>query len=228
MQERDDLWPTGVVEQLRKLMRKGLSATDIAKHLGNGFTRNAILGKARREGIPWPRTQGQRGPRKRAHPTSPPSLKVVEASAVNPIAISSKPYAKRGTQQTPRAVVTAPGRGPSTHPREVNVVATAITHPLVTGLPDALVKRAATQCGWPLGDPRTADFHYCQNERMAPVIGSDGKPRERIYCAAHAKAARSSAHTGDWYEERREWALRNPTTKIGKKVLEELARRTGA
>ncbi len=44
-------WTEERVEVLRKLWLDGLSASQIAKHLGGGLTRNAVIGKVHRLGL---------------------------------------------------------------------------------------------------------------------------------------------------------------------------------
>ena len=45
-------WTESRVKKLEKLWAKNVPARDIAKQLGNGITRNAIIGKAKRVGLP--------------------------------------------------------------------------------------------------------------------------------------------------------------------------------
>ena len=44
-------WTDERIEQLKKLWDEGLSASQIAKELGEGVTRNAVIGKAHRLGL---------------------------------------------------------------------------------------------------------------------------------------------------------------------------------
>ncbi len=44
-------WTDDKIEQLRKLWDKGLSASQIATELGDGISRNAVIGKAHRLGL---------------------------------------------------------------------------------------------------------------------------------------------------------------------------------
>ena len=44
-------WTDDRVEKLRELLDKGLSASQIAKELAEGVTRNAVIGKAHRMGL---------------------------------------------------------------------------------------------------------------------------------------------------------------------------------
>lgn len=45
------MWPPHMIERLRKLAADGHRASDIARVLGHGLTKNAVIGKAWREGI---------------------------------------------------------------------------------------------------------------------------------------------------------------------------------
>ena len=49
-------WTEDRVEQLRKLRAEGLSASQIAAHMGEGMTRNAVIGKCNRIGLKSERT----------------------------------------------------------------------------------------------------------------------------------------------------------------------------
>lgn len=45
------MWTDDVVAQLTQLWNEGKSASEIAKAIGNGITRNAVIGKAHRLGL---------------------------------------------------------------------------------------------------------------------------------------------------------------------------------
>src|SRR5262245_53345962 len=45
---QDSVWSEAKVEELRELWASGISAGEIAKQLGRGITRNAVIGKAHR------------------------------------------------------------------------------------------------------------------------------------------------------------------------------------
>jgi len=49
-------WPDETVARLKKLWADGLSASTIAQRLGNGLTRNAVIGKVSRLKLPGRRT----------------------------------------------------------------------------------------------------------------------------------------------------------------------------
>ncbi|MBE7216994.1 MAG: GcrA cell cycle regulator, partial [Caulobacteraceae bacterium] len=56
-------WTDDRVDSLRKLWLDGLSASQIAKQLGGGVTRNAVIGKVHRLGL-----SGRATPSKPARP----------------------------------------------------------------------------------------------------------------------------------------------------------------
>ena len=67
-------WTDDRVDHLRELWSKGLSASQIAAQLGDGVTRNAVIGKAHRlglEGRPSPIRGGGSGIRVRRRTRKP-------------------------------------------------------------------------------------------------------------------------------------------------------------
>lgn len=63
-------WTDDRVEKLRELWDKGLSASQIAKELAEGVTRNAVIGKAHRMGLASRPSPVKADPAKRAAATS--------------------------------------------------------------------------------------------------------------------------------------------------------------
>ncbi len=70
-------WTDDRIEKLRKLWAKGLSASQIAGEIGDGVTRNAVIGKAHRLGLksrPSPVKSDPKKPKKPApKPTAAPA-----------------------------------------------------------------------------------------------------------------------------------------------------------
>lgn len=67
-------WTEDRIKKLRKLWSKGLSASQIAKEIGDGVTRNAVIGKAHRLGLksrPSPVKSGRKKPKKPAPKRAP-------------------------------------------------------------------------------------------------------------------------------------------------------------
>lgn len=80
-------WTDDRVEKLRELWDKGLSASQIAKELAEGVTRNAVIGKAHRMGLasrpspvksdPAKRAAAAAAKKKAAVPKKAPATKVI-------------------------------------------------------------------------------------------------------------------------------------------------------
>jgi GcrA cell cycle regulator len=109
-------WTPERIDLLQRLWLQGQTASQIAEQLGDGVTRNAVIGKAHRLGLS-------------GRPT--------------PV---SKPIPKPVLEEPRRPVVAGP---------------------------------SGRACMWPVGDPKTADFHFCN----APTEA--GRP----YCATHCSMA---------------------------------------
>jgi GcrA cell cycle regulator len=84
-------WTEDRVETLKKLWTEGLSASQIAKEMGEGVTRNAIIGKVHRLKLSG-RATPSRPPRPRAKPAPKPRI------------TASAPRAAGGTTTTTPAV----------------------------------------------------------------------------------------------------------------------------
>ena len=132
-------WTPEAIATLTQMWRQGYSASQVAKKLGNGISRNAVIGKAHRLGLAG-----------RDKPSSPAG----HGNALNIRAAASKdrsgrvkgrpsrpkgqPKVKVARKSAPAPVEYVPGPGVSY---------------------DALQPRG--QCRWPVGDPAEPDFHYC-------------------------------------------------------------------
>ncbi len=158
-------WNEEMIARLRQLWQEGHSTAEIGRRMG--VTKNAVVGKAHRLILP-PRPSPIRrdmaeghvaarrpGPRRSARPTLP-ALSLPGAV----------PPADAPAQAMPMAaasVVAAPPR-PAVQLRAV---------------PKPRAEARVTTCCWPIGDPGTASFRFCDDGAMA------GKP----YCAQHAALA---------------------------------------
>ena len=78
-------WTDALMETLRQLWSAGVSASLIARELGHGITRNAVLGKAMREGLGAHKLarMGKPGP-KRQRKRRKPVIRVVNVATVLP------------------------------------------------------------------------------------------------------------------------------------------------
>jgi len=161
-------WSEEIIERLRALWAEGLSTAEIGRRMG--ISKNAVVGKAHRLNLPArpsPIRRGGESARSRpvvrrvTGPTLPPlataSLPPINASA--PIPAAPRPAAVQAPVSNANTVAPMPALRP---------VATPAT-------------RGArfNPCCWPLGEPGTAGFRFCDEASLT------GKP----YCAEHAQIA---------------------------------------
>jgi GcrA cell cycle regulator len=125
-------WTEDRVIVLKNLWAEGLSASQIAKQLGGGVTRNAVIGKVHRLGLAG-----------RATP-SRPAKRPVRVARPRPI-VTGTPMRPRPAPVQPH-VQAAPPLEPMLRPD--GKVVTVLT--LNEGT-----------CRWPIGDPSSADFAFC-------------------------------------------------------------------
>ena len=125
-------WTEDRVGALKKLWLVGQSASQIAKALGGGVTRNAVIGKVHRLGLSGRATPSQpsrtvfRAPRPARTPTQAPSApRRIEAAQPRP----------------------APAPVPAPMP-DLPGTATVLT-------------LGAHMCKWPIGDPTSTEFSFC-------------------------------------------------------------------
>jgi len=160
-------WNDERVEQLRKLWLDGLSASQIAGELGNGITRNAVIGKVHRLGLSGRvKATGSSAPRQRS------------ASVRAPRSPSSAPRRRNGMNggggvigNTAIAYNQRAYIAPAHKPIEEVLI------PMCERVTIMELKEA--MCRWPLGDPQSPDFRYCGGKSDAGAT----------YCLAHARMA---------------------------------------
>lgn len=161
------VWDEETIRHLRDLWTQGLSTAEIGRRLC--VSKNAIVGKAHRLDLdarpspirrdvakpaierpaPYPRTAG---------PTLPP----LASAGLHPVALSNVQPMRPPPIPGPRPVATTPNVAP-------------------TILPSAPIqaRRSAPSCCWPIGEPGTKSFCFCDGASMP------GKP----YCDEHARLA---------------------------------------
>lgn len=157
-------WTAEKIEQLNKLWSEGMSITEIGKILG--MTRNAVVGKAHRLGLakrPSPIARAP-GPRPAAQPA--------------PAAQPTRPV----VAPAPAAAVSAPVvEAPVVTPKPALPVMPQPVRPRPAPAFRATRVANGPACRWPIGDPKSPDFHFCGS----PSI--EGKP----YCEKHCAMAYS-------------------------------------
>lgn len=130
-------WTEERIAILKAGWEGGMTASQIAEKLGEGVTRNAVIGKAHRLGLesrPSP-VKGTEETAPAAEPevtaAAPAAPAAVPASAPAPAApAATKPLAKRGSRSGKAARVT-------------------------------LLDLNERICKWPIGHPGEPDFHFC-------------------------------------------------------------------
>jgi GcrA cell cycle regulator len=149
-------WAEETIVRLRALWDEGLSTAEIGRRLG--VTKNAVVGKAHRLDLP-----ARPSPIRRDGPSSgQPRRSVPRAVGPTlPPLSSAQPFA-------PLAHA-APLR-----PRPIPVPA-----PVRVAAPAPRPYGRLVACCWPIGEPGTREFHFCDAESLP------GKP----YCAEHAQLA---------------------------------------
>lgn len=130
-------WTDERIDLLRRSWESGMTASQIAEALGEGVSRNAVIGKAHRLGL-------------QARP-SPVKLGEVVAAAVETVVAVVAGVVEGVTAAPPRP---APPRRP---------LRAAAAKPALTTLLDLSEK----VCKWPIGHPGDGDFHFCGKPSQA-------------------------------------------------------------
>lgn len=150
------VWTDDKVKQLVQLWDSGQSITQIGKALG--MTRNAVVGKAHRIGL---------------------------AKRASPIMRSDKPAQPRQPAQHHHGGHHGGGHAPAPQPRRVVEAREEPAVPAISGgqlspaMLAALTPTSGPRCKWPIGDPKSAEFDFCEQ------VALPSKP----YCAAHCAMA---------------------------------------
>ena len=153
-------WTEDRVGALKKLWLEGQSASQIAKQLGGGVTRNAVIGKVHRLGLSGRATPSQ--PARTATTTFRPA----RTRTTPPVQPSAPRRVEGGrieaVQPAPRPVAPTP---PVASVAELPGTATVMT-------------LGAHMCKWPIGDPSSTEFSFCGR-----------RASEGVYCQEHARVA---------------------------------------
>ena len=126
-------WTEERVEVLKKLWLDGFSASQIAKQLGGGLTRNAVIGKVHRLGL-----SGRAVPSQPQRPVFKATRPARPVAPVTPAAMARRPEPAPSVVETPPAVFACEETGSAT-------VLTLGSH----------------MCKWPIGDPSSEGFSFC-------------------------------------------------------------------
>jgi GcrA cell cycle regulator len=170
-------WTDERIALLKKMWKEGKSAAEIAKTLGKGVTRNAVIGKAHRMGL-----SGRPSPIKKPAPAKKEAAPKKPVAAAKPVAAPAAVPAAKGRKkqaaapQAPAGAVLKSAAAIAREAEELRMLGREIA-PLNGGV--ALIDLTERMCKWPIGDPREADFTFC-GRNIRP-----GTP----YCPEHAAMA---------------------------------------
>ncbi len=128
-------WTEDRVGALKKLWLEGQSASQIAKQLGGGVTRNAVIGKVHRLGL-----SGRAAPSQPARATFRPAR--------------PRPAAQ------PTQAPSAPRRIEAVQPRVATAPSVPAPMPDLPGTATVMTL-GAHMCKWPIGDPSSTEFSFC-------------------------------------------------------------------
>ncbi|QYE33863.1 GcrA family cell cycle regulator [Polymorphobacter sp. PAMC 29334] len=135
-------WTDERIALLRTSWESGMTASQIAEALGEGVTRNAVIGKAHRLGL-------------EARPSPVKAGEIVEDLVDGVVAAVEGVMSAAGDAI---AAVVAPRAAPKRPARPV-----APAKPAKTTLLDLSEK----VCKWPIGHPGETDFHFCGKPSQA-------------------------------------------------------------
>ena len=126
-------WTDARIDLLRTSWEQGMTASQIAEILGEGVSRNAVIGKAHRLGL-----QARPSPVKGGDAMI---AEVVTESVAAPVAVPPPP-----------APVVARAPLPIRKPKPASAAKPART---------SLLDLSEKVCKWPIGHPGEPDFHFC-------------------------------------------------------------------
>lgn len=176
-------WTADRVAAAKKRYLAGESATEIAKALGGGLTRNGVIGKADRMG--WSANYRQK-----------PTSTGIRRPVAGP---SHRKPPKPGQQNRPGAVF---GAVSVLNPEETEKKRAAFAEAgaKINARFDApanddaipLMERGRFQCSWPVGSPARPAEQLCCGQ----PVPEGANPSVETYCAQHARAAVSRVLVG--------------------------------
>ena len=158
-------WTDDRVEQLKRMWSEGLTASQIAARIGQGVTRNAVIGKVHRLGLS--------GRVAKVRPPQPkPARKIYEpnlAARNSGLSVSGANALKPQFRPQPK-----PMPLPEVEPEPIRLVEVPSGEQRCS-----IMHLSDRTCRWPIGDPTSENFCFC---------GSS--PREKgPYCEYHARIA---------------------------------------
>lgn len=180
-------WTDERIASLKQYWEEGRSASQIAEILGEGLSRNAVIGKAHRLGLasrPSPLKTGEAksGEAKAAKPKAEPKAAARPTPASSPAPRAETPAEARPAPAPRAETPAAPAPvapSPTAFQPAPHIDRSAPATPRAKGARVTLLDLNDRICKWPIGHPDEPDFHFCGK----PV--NPGFP----YCGEHCLVA---------------------------------------
>ena len=177
-------WTEERVELLKKLWLEGLSASQIAGVLGEGVTRNAVIGKVHRLKLTGRAKPASSTPRARTAPRAPGIRRVSTGGSAG-----GRPSSGIASMMKSRSMPSGGAAGMTHGATALKIDEQFQTEVYVAPpvqelyIPEDqrlnLLQLNEHTCKWPIGDPLTPDFYFCGQH------SEEGKP----YCDFHSRRA---------------------------------------
>ncbi len=174
-------WTDERVERLSTLWLEGRSASQIATELGEGVSRNAVIGKVHRLGLSGravPPAEAA-APRIREVPEPvtevPTAAERVVAEPAPVEAVPDAPAMAAHTVDDVAAILDA------AEPITIDLPALRAVKDVVIPITDrvTILELSGSMCRWPIGDPTSAEFRFCGCRAVGTLP----------YCQEHARVA---------------------------------------
>ncbi len=183
-------WTNERVEQLRHLWNEGLTASQIARELGGGVSRNAVIGKAHRLGLGNRASTNKSLESNGCEAPAEPEPAAAAPEADEEPAVDVAAAKEEETTATETEAQVAPETFVADTESNVDIIAkeeeqeeqsaAAIAAEVEKNARKlSLLELNERTCKWPIGDPSTDDFYFC-GLKCAP---------DKPYCEAHAALA---------------------------------------
>lgn len=170
-------WSDERVETLKKLWMEGLSASQIAGELGQGVTRNAVIGKVHRLKLSARAKPTNSAPR--ARPAARPAPRRVASPSASMSNMGGGAAKMRPTMSQPRSI----GATALAHNPEMEAELYVAPQVAELFIPEdkrlSLLQLNEHTCKWPIGDPLSKDFYFCGQHSL----------ETGPYCEFHSRRA---------------------------------------
>jgi GcrA cell cycle regulator len=188
-------WTDERVERLSTLWLEGRSASQIAAELGEGVSRNAVIGKVHRLGLSGRAVPPADAAAPRIRDLSPTEPVSTLPSAAEPAAVEPVPHVPEiaPVAAPPRAAPEAAAVAAHRVDDVASILDAArermtIDLPALRAVKDAaipisdrvtILELNGSMCRWPIGDPTSAEFRFCGCRAVGTLP----------YCQEHARVA---------------------------------------